>query len=141
MRTTAAIFSLVALCCMPPCGVAAKETKIVWYRLNPVKGDWTKHGIERRALFGPESAPKWSAAESTVESSTAQTRGGRPALHWHISVDHFAGEAKYPIGWPRMSYAWRDAAKRDWSGWDYLQLWVYSGTSRAALPREPVGMA
>ena len=33
-----------------------------------------------------------------------------------------------------------DAAARDWSGWDYLQLWVYTDTTRTALPRDPVGL-
>jgi hypothetical protein len=129
----------------------------IWLNQGPAKQTWPQLPVsasgygdaklseltapmEKRALFGPESAPKWSPAESTVETSTAHTRSGQPALHWHVAVDHFAGEAKYPIGWPRISYAWRDAAERDWSGWDYLQLWVYTETTRAALPREPVGM-
>jgi hypothetical protein len=55
-------------------------------------------------------------------------------------VDHFGGEAKYPIGWPRISRTLREVAARDWSGWDYLQLWIYTDTSREALPREPVGL-
>ncbi len=34
----------------------------------------------------------------------------------------------------------RDAAARDWSQWDYFQFWVYTDTTRDALPREPVGL-
>lgn len=96
--------------------------------------------LEKRIVFGPESSSAWSVAESTVERSTVHTRNGSPVLHWHITVDHFAGEPQYPIGWPRANCALRDAAARDWSEWDYFQFWVYTDTTRAALPQEPVGL-
>ena len=96
--------------------------------------------LEKRIVFAPEAASTWSVAESTVERSTARSRTGSPVLHWHITVDHFAGEPQYPIGWPRANCALRDAAARDWSGWDYFQFWVYTDTTRAALPRDPVGL-
>lgn len=97
-------------------------------------------GMEKRVLVGPDFAKQWSAAESKVEAADAPGRGGQRALHWHITVDHFAGEPNYPIGWPRISLALREGA-RDWSGWDYLQMSIYTDTSREALPREPVGLA
>ena len=96
--------------------------------------------MEKRIVFGPESVSQWSAAESSVEASAPPVAAGHPVLHWHITVDHFGGEAKYPIGWPRISRTLREPSTRDWSGWDYLQLWVYTDTSREALPREPVGL-
>jgi hypothetical protein len=105
------------------------------------QGQSPELAMETRVLFGPESAKQWSAAESSLEASAPPVGAGHPVLHWHIAVDHFAGEAKYPIGWPRISRALRDAALRDWSGWDYLQFRVYTDTSRDALPRDPVGLA
>jgi hypothetical protein len=96
---------------------------------------------EHRIVFGPDSAAQWSAAESTVAVSIARTRTGSPVLHWHVTVDHFAGEAAYPIGWPRAHCTLRDAAARDWSEWDYFQFWIYTDSTRDALPREPVGLA
>ncbi len=101
----------------------------------------TESVTENRTLFGPDSASHWAAAESTLEASAHRTRTGQPALHWHITVDYSSGEAKYPIGWPRISIPLREVSSRDWSGWDYLQFWVYTETSRHALPREPVGLA
>jgi hypothetical protein len=97
--------------------------------------------LEKRIVFGPESAPQWSAPESAVEAAAEPSRSGSPVLHWHITVDHFAGEPKYPIGWPRANCALRDAAARDWSDWDYFEFWVFTDTTRAALPRDPVGLA
>ena len=97
--------------------------------------------MEKRVLFGAGSAKQWSPAESTIAASDARTREGRPALHWHVTVDHYVGEPKYPIGWPRISSSLREPAERDWTGWDYLEMWVYADTSRPALPREAVGMA
>jgi hypothetical protein len=97
--------------------------------------------LERRVLMDAASAGRWSAAESTLVPSTAHTRAGRAALHWHIPVDHHAGEAKYPIGWPRISYSIRQPAERNWAGWDYLEMWIHTRSSRATLPREPAGIA
>lgn len=96
--------------------------------------------MEKRILLDPESARQWSAPESTVQTSTAHTRSGSPVLHWHITVDHFAGQPDYPIGWPRANCALRDAAARDWSEWDYFQFWVWTDSTRDVLPREPVGL-
>lgn len=95
--------------------------------------------MEKHVLAGPESAREWSPAESTVEASAGRAPGGKPALHWHVTVDHFTGERNYPIGWPRIGHGFKDAA-RDWSGWDYLFLRVFTETSRATLPAEPVGL-
>jgi hypothetical protein len=96
--------------------------------------------MENRILFGAESASRWAAAESKLEASNLSTRTGQPVLHWHITVDHLGGEANYPIGWPRISRTLREPSARDWSGWDYLQFWVYTDTSRETLPRDPVGL-
>jgi hypothetical protein len=97
--------------------------------------------LEQHLVFGPDSAPQWSAAESTVAASASLTRTGSPVLHWGITVDHFAGEVNYPIGWPRANCSLRDAEARDWSQWDYFEFWVYTATPRQTLPREPVGLA
>lgn len=94
----------------------------------------------RRVLFEGDSAKSWSAAECTIESSTARTRTGKATWHWHVMVDYFAGEPNYPVGWPRVSHSVGAGAGRDWSGWDFLQMWIYSDTSRATLPKEPAGL-
>ena len=96
--------------------------------------------MEKQLLFGGASAKGWSPAESTVEVSTARVKVGPAALHWHVTVDYYAGEAKYPIGWPRFSRAIPEGPPRDWSAWDYLHFWVYTTSSRATLPKEPVGL-
>lgn len=109
--------------------------------VNGMPAGSAEPAMEKRIVFGPEMAGQWSAAESTVDASPRQGWASHPMLHWHIAVDHFGGEANYPVGWPRISCALRDPASRDWSAWDYLQLSIYAGTSRDALPREPVGLA
>jgi hypothetical protein len=95
--------------------------------------------MEKLVLFGPDSAKTWSVAESSLEPSTVHVKTGRAALHWCVKVDYFAGEKNYPIGWPRFGHNISDSM-RDWSAWDYLHAWVYTTTSRAALPKEPVGL-
>ncbi|MBM3858501.1 MAG: hypothetical protein FJ395_02495 [Verrucomicrobia bacterium] len=96
--------------------------------------------MEKQLLFGGATTKGWSPAESTVEVSAARVKVNPTALHWHVTVDYHAGEAKYPIGWPRFGRAIPEGAIRDWSGWDFLHLWVYTTSSRPALPREPVGL-
>ncbi len=97
--------------------------------------------MEKRVIADADSVRQWSAAECTIEASKARMRTGQPVLRWHVTVDHFAGEPNYPIGWPRVGLTPREAAARDWSGWDYLQMWVYTDTTRDTLPREPAGLA
>ena len=96
--------------------------------------------MEKQLLFGGASAKGWSPAECTVEVSNAHVKVNETALHWHVPVDYYSGEAKYPIGWPRVSHAIPEGPSRDWSAWDYLHLWVYTTSSRAKLPQVPAGL-
>jgi len=100
----------------------------------------TDDALEKQPLFPPDSAKQWSAAECTVDSSDAHVKSGRTALHWHVTVDHFAGEPNYPIGWPRINRGMPAGPSRGWSAWDFLHLWVYTETSRATLPKDPAGL-
>ena len=96
--------------------------------------------MEKQLLFGGASAQGWSPAESTVEVSTARVKINATALHWHVTVDYYGGEKNYPIGWPRFGHAIPEGPQRDWSAWDYLHVWIYTDTTRATLPKEPVGL-
>jgi len=95
--------------------------------------------MEKQLLFGGATTKGWSPAESTVEVSPSRVKVNPTALHWHVTVDYYAGEAKYPIGWPRFGALIPEPA-RDWSAWDFLHMWIYTTSSRPALPREPVGL-
>lgn len=95
--------------------------------------------LETRLLFGADSAKTWSVAESTLASSGERVKTSQASLHWHVTVDYHAGEVKYPIGWPRVSHAIPEES-RDWSDWEFLQMWIYTETSREGLPRDPVGL-
>ncbi|HWI56199.1 MAG TPA: hypothetical protein VNZ22_03150 [Bacillota bacterium] len=106
-----------------------------------VSGVAAEPPMEKQILLGPESVAQWAVAESTLEASSVRTRSQQPVLHWHIAVDYFTGEPKYPVGWPRISCPLREAAAQNWAGWDFLQFWVYTDTTRNALPSEPAGLA
>lgn len=128
----------IAFTCVGPSRVVALALGLA--ALPPVRLAAAEPPLEKRVLVAPESAPQWSAPESKVEISTAHVRSNLPVLRWHVTVDHFAGERNYPIGWPRANFLLRDTTARDWSQWDYFQFWVYTDSTRAALPREPVGL-
>lgn len=138
-RSLPAITGVLVLGCLPPQAGGAPATPPP-AQAAAAADQATEPALEKRVVCGPESAAEWSAAESSLAASTRRTPTGQPALHWHITVDHFGGEAKYPIGWPRISRTLPEPLSRDWSGWDYLDLLVYTDTSREALPREPVGL-
>ena len=96
--------------------------------------------MEKLLLFGGASAQGWSPAESTVEVSKTHVKINEAALHWHVTVDYFGGEKNYPIGWPRFGRTLPEGAQREWSAWDFLHMWIFTTSSRPALPKEPVGL-
>jgi hypothetical protein len=96
--------------------------------------------MEKAALVDPSDPKTWSAAECTAAPSSDRFKAGTGSWHWHVAVDYYAGEPKYPIGWPRITHAIPPGALRDWSDWDFLHAWIYVETSRAALPAEPAGL-
>ena len=66
---------------------------------------------------------RWAPAESRVIS--APQISGRPAIKWEAPIDHFAGEKKYPVGWPRTYF--RNFEKNpsipvDWRNWDNFEF-------------------
>ena len=60
----------------------------------------------------------WSKVGSTAESGWPPKH--QPAPRWRPCWHHwtYGGEPKYPIGWPRVSRAFK-GDERDWSGFDY----------------------
>ncbi|HCU36132.1 MAG TPA: hypothetical protein DGT21_12000 [Armatimonadetes bacterium] len=96
--------------------------------------------MEKLVLAAGARPEVWSVAEATMASSPEMRKTGEASLHFHIDVDYFAGEAKYPIGWPRASVPFDQPWQQDWSAFDTLRLWVHSDTSRDALPSTPLGM-
>ena len=93
--------------------------------------------MERVPLFDDRVEKVWSTAESEVAAETNRTPAATPALHWHINVDHYGGEPKYPIGWPRVWRAFK-GDERDWSDFDYLEFRLRADTTREKLPTTPV---
>lgn len=67
---------------------------------------------------------RWNPAESSVTVAPEKING-RPALKWTAPIDHFAGEKKYPVGWPRMyfkSFYKKPTVITDWKNWDYFEF-------------------
>lgn len=98
----------------------------------------TGHEFRELVLADGSDPEAWVPAECEITSSDEHAREGA-AIHMHIPVDFHAGEIKYPIGWPRMYLPFADEA-RDWSGYDFLSLWIYAETSRDKLPSTPLGL-
>jgi len=93
--------------------------------------------MEARVLADGDSGSTWSIAEATMEPGDTHARAGR-AMRFHIDVNHETGEVNYPIGWPR-TYISLPEGERDWSGWDFIDFWLYAESSREALPTTPLG--
>jgi len=102
-------------------------------------GDPVVVGKEEILYLDQLAAPvRWAPAEATVEIAAERTPGNRPALCLHIPVDHHAGEAKYPIGWPRMYAKLQRPAETDWAAWDRLEFDIHASMSEGVLPKSPL---
>ena len=79
----------------------------------------------------------WSPAEA--EMLPAEPVDGHPAFVFHVPVDHFGGEEKYPVGWPRTYF--NNPASINWKDYDYFQFKIYAKSNRDAIPRRTVSLA
>lgn len=52
---------------------------------------------------GETAVSKWSAAEATCTADSRHIKSGKTALRFHVDIDWKSGEAKYPVGWPRIN--------------------------------------
>ena len=95
--------------------------------------------MEVRPLFDGKIERIWSTAESSIVTETNRAPAETPWLRWRIVVDHFGGEPKYPIGWPRVWRSFKES-ERDWSDWDYLEVVIRADTPRENLPSTPVSL-
>ena len=67
---------------------------------------------------------RWAPAESSLSVSEFKFNG-TPTLKWVVPVDHHAGEAKYPVGWPRTyfsSFRKAPAVPAAWQDWDFFEF-------------------
>ncbi len=97
--------------------------------------------MDKLVIASGGDAKPWSVAEATLTSSPELVKTGSAALRFHVDVDYATGEKAYPIGWPRMTLTLGKPWQRDWSGFDFLRMWIHTATSREALPRSPLGMS
>ncbi len=79
----------------------------------------------------------WSPAEAEILS--ADPVDGHAAFIFHVPVDHFAGEPKYPIGWPRAYFY--NAASINWKDYDVFQFKIYTKMNRDTLPKKAFSLA
>jgi hypothetical protein len=96
--------------------------------------------FQKLVLDGFEDTQAWGPAEATVEPDREHVRGGTSALHLGIDVNWETGEKAYPIGWPRTQRSLGERWQQDWTAYDFLHFWVYTTTSRDALPDDPLGL-
>lgn len=123
MRATFVIAALAAACC------AASGAEIV------VEG---KHEVLH--LDGLADPSRWGPSECTVEVSNDLRAEGRPTLHLHIPVDHFAGEKKYPIGWPRLYLNLKRSTEAGWELFERFEFMVYATMSRPTPPKSIINL-
>ena len=102
---------------------------------------FTREGpLEVFTLDDATDAKRWGVAECEMTSDTAHVKLGRASLRFGVPVDWTTGEPQYPVGWPRTDRAAKQDWESDWSGFDFLEFWVYTTSSRAKLPGTPAGL-
>jgi hypothetical protein len=108
---------------------------------TPTGKGMTEANKERLVIADMEDISDWyndSPVETTLSRSDAHVKRGKFALKFANVVDHTKGEENYPVGWPRTGKDLARAKMTDWSGWDFFECWIYTETSRSALPGEPL---
>ncbi len=91
-------------------------------------------------LDGLADPKRWAPAECTVEVSKTLKASGRPTMHLHIPVDHFAGEKAYPVGWPRMYMNLKRPAETGWTKFERFEFMVHAKMSRDKPPKQVVNV-
>jgi hypothetical protein len=91
-------------------------------------------------LDGLADAKRWHPAEATVQPAKKLKADGRPTLHLHIPVDHFAGEKRYPIGWPRMYLSLKQPGETAWKDFERFEFLVHAEMSRPAPPKRVLNL-
>ncbi|NLF94733.1 MAG: hypothetical protein GX564_12680 [Oligosphaeraceae bacterium] len=79
---------------------------------------------------------RWSCWESSVVLEE-QPQSGQPVLRQNIAIDHYGGDKKYPVGWPRMYFAVKgDEGK--WMDYDSVHFDIQAETSRQDTKNLPL---
>ncbi len=86
-------------------------------------------------FFTPQ---RWTCWESTVQIEE-ELLFDRPILSQYIAVDHYGGETKHPIGWPRVHFKVKDE-EGDWQDFDTLEFKVRAEVSRPEMPKIPLSL-
>lgn len=97
-------------------------------------------GDEVLYLDGLADPNRWGPSECTVAASRDLRAAGRATVHMHIPVDHHAGEARYPIGWPRMYLKLKKPAETGWADFERFEFLVLARMSRDRPPRQVIGL-
>jgi len=79
---------------------------------------------------------RWSTAECTVDSAPVSGEQ-QPVLHLHIPVDHQGGEAKHPVGWPRIYFTTLDG-ESEWFAYDTFTFALHTQVSRPDMEKIPL---
>jgi len=109
---------------------------LVFITPSPGHSEPVEAQIDTLQLEFLENPKRWSPWESTV-TLEEELLAGRPIIKQHITIDHFGGDEKYPIGWPRMYFAVKgDEGK--WLEYDALQFQVRADVSRPSMKNIPL---
>ena len=111
---------------------------------EPYGRGMTEANKERVAIDNMEDVSDWYYAkeeDSKLTTSTQHVKEGKSSLLFATHINHKGGEKKYPIGWPRMGKTLTKTKMTDWSDYNFFECWIYTETSRDALPATPFTVA
>jgi len=125
---------LLALCGWPASGACALGED------RPALSDSNK---ERLVIDDMEDVSDWttgSPVETTLSASEQHVKQGKHSLKFANVIDYTKGEKKYPVGWPRTAKNLKKCGLTDWTGYDFIEFWVYCDTSRDELPSNALSL-
>ncbi|MEW6358338.1 MAG: hypothetical protein AB1696_18540 [Planctomycetota bacterium] len=108
---------------------------------KPYGRGMTEANKERLVIDDMEDVADWYFAkeeDSTLAASPKRAKEGKSSGVFATHINHKGGEKNYPIGWPRTGKRMGDGLPTDWSNYDFFECWIYTETSRDALPGTPL---
>ncbi|NOZ21925.1 MAG: hypothetical protein GXP25_12655 [Planctomycetes bacterium] len=111
---------------------------------KPYGRGMTEANKERLVIDDMEDVSDWYYAkeeDSKLTTSSKHVKEGKSSLLFSTHINHKGGQKNYPIGWPRTGKRLQDTKMTDWSDYDFFECWIYTETSRDALPSTPFTVA
>lgn len=132
MHLVKILLAIAVSCCLSGCQTQLSHSSVA-------EGMDIAPGRQVLLLNQLAEPARWTTAECSVDTAP-ERREDQPVLHLQIPIDHQGGEAKHPIGWPRIYFSAREG-ESEWFAYDIFSFELYTEVSRPEMEQIPLSFA